>query len=151
MDSSVLIYYFYFIIMYSVSWFGSSFFSFSLWKWISLLFSWHIFDLVSTNLRIKNVYTKLLSDKIAVWAKAGLDWYKGFGNDVSKCIITGKPGHDLLYLRRKNYRKESKEIFLKIGEILVDLLWAYAHNIYMWLMRIWDMALTNSYKLFEKQ
>lgn len=66
-------------------------------------------------LAARNVYTRLLSDKIALWGKAGIDWYGAYGNDTSKCVVTGKPEHDLSHFRKNNYKEESQNAFLKIG------------------------------------
>jgi len=63
----------------------------------------------------RNIFTRLHSDKIALWGKAGADWYGAYGNDVSKCIITGKPAHDTLYPKSDNCKKEAEDTLLKIG------------------------------------
>lgn len=63
----------------------------------------------------RNVSTKLHSDKFALWGKAGIDWCGIYGNDISKCIVTGNPKHDLIYSRRNNLKRESQALFLKIG------------------------------------
>jgi|GEM_PF-5757165 len=44
----------------------------------------------------KHIFTKLYCDKIAVWGKATVDWYGCYGNDISKCEITGNPRHDII-------------------------------------------------------
>lgn len=60
-------------------------------------------------------YRKLHSDKIALWGKAAADWYLAYGNDITKCVITGKLQHDLLYSKKDNYENEGKNLLLKIG------------------------------------
>lgn len=61
-----------------------------------------------------NVYTTLYSDWIALWGGTGIEWYSSFGNDTTKCKITGKPGHDLLYREKNSKDKMSKEL-LRMG------------------------------------
>ena len=63
----------------------------------------------------RHVYTKLYPDKIALWGKAGIEWYGAYGNNISKCIVTGKPSHDLVYFKKDDYEKISQEALLKIG------------------------------------
>lgn len=66
-------------------------------------------------LTARNVYTKLVSDKIALWGKAGIDWYGRYGNDITKCVVTGRASYDLNHSQKSDYRKEARELFLKIG------------------------------------
>ena len=63
----------------------------------------------------RSIYTKLHCDKIAVWGNAGIDWYRAYGNDITKCVVTGKLQHDLLYLKKDNHEREKKHSLLKIG------------------------------------
>lgn len=64
----------------------------------------------------KNVYTYLCTDKIALWGPAGIEEYRKFGNDVNKCIVTGNPAHDRLYLQENyNIIKKTDDVFLKMG------------------------------------
>lgn len=48
------------------------------------------------------VYTRLFSDRIALWGSSGIEWYGRYGNDTSRCVVTGKPGHDALYSRMRD-------------------------------------------------
>lgn len=64
----------------------------------------------------RGVHTRLVSDKIALWGRAGIDWFARYGNNgSSRYIVTGKPGHDLVYSKKDGYRKEAAELFLKMG------------------------------------
>ena len=63
----------------------------------------------------RSIYTKLHCDKIAVWGNAGIDWYRAYGNDITKCIVTGKLQHDLFNLKKDNYEREREDPLLKIG------------------------------------
>lgn len=63
----------------------------------------------------RNVHTRLDSDKIALWGKAGIDWYRAYGRDVTKCVITGKLQHDILNFQKDNYEREGRNILLRSG------------------------------------
>lgn len=62
-----------------------------------------------------SAYSKIYSDRIALWGKAALDWYKEFKNNLSGCVITGKPSHDLLYSGSHNMKEEIKTSLIKAG------------------------------------
>ncbi|MDO8748053.1 MAG: CDP-glycerol glycerophosphotransferase family protein [Candidatus Omnitrophota bacterium] len=62
----------------------------------------------------RGVYTKIHSDKIALWGESGTDWYGRYGSDTNKCVITGKFQHDALYKRFYD-RPPQKDILLKLG------------------------------------
>lgn len=59
-----------------------------------------------------NVYTHLHADKIALWGSAGIEWYSKYGNEIEKCVVTGKPLHDLTY-RKKNLKQFNRKDVLK--------------------------------------
>jgi hypothetical protein len=63
----------------------------------------------------RHIYTKLHCDKIAVWGDAGIDYYSKYGNDASRCVVTGNIKHDLMYSRKGNLGPEAKGVLLKIG------------------------------------
>ena len=63
----------------------------------------------------ENVYTKLYPSRIAMWGKAGTEWYGSFGNDVTKCVVTGKLHHDAVYSNTDGYAAKGREILSSIG------------------------------------
>lgn len=65
-----------------------------------------------------NVYTKLHAGCIALWGKAGIEWYKGYGNEKAAYVVTGKPQHDSLYvkMREENQPVGQKRTILYIGD-----------------------------------
>lgn len=65
-------------------------------------------------LAIKNVYTKIHSDKAAVWGQASVEWYKSFGNDESKCIVTGNPKYDRFFEAQKE-AFDKKDVLESLG------------------------------------
>jgi len=62
-----------------------------------------------------NAYRRLHADKIALWGKVGIDWYLAYGNDITKCVVTGKLQHDSIYSRKNDYEAEGKNLLLRIG------------------------------------
>jgi len=64
-------------------------------------------------LSVKNVYTKIHSDKVAAWGPFTTKWYESFGNDASRCVVTGSPKHDLFF--EKEPFIESSKIYSSLG------------------------------------
>ena len=42
------------------------------------------------------------------------EWYKSFGNDATRCIITGSPKHDTLF-HKQNSIVESAKVYSSLG------------------------------------
>ena len=60
-------------------------------------------------------FTKFYSDKIALWGRAGIDWFAKYGNDVKGCVVTGKPAHDLWQGRAADLNREGGDILGKVS------------------------------------
>lgn len=62
-----------------------------------------------------SIYGKIHSNKIALWGKAGIDYYGGYGNDISKCVVTGNPKYDSIDFKKNYDKNESRSFFSEIG------------------------------------
>lgn len=73
----------------------------------------------------------IFADKIAVWGRMCVDIYKDFGNDEKKCIVTGNPKHDDLYvnpLPRYSRNEICKELKIDPKKEIILLLSESAQN-----------------------
>lgn len=70
----------------------------------------------------------IFADKIAVWGKMCKEIYKAFGNDESKCVVTGNPRHDILHNNpepKLSRAKICEQLKLDPGKSIVVLLSAH--------------------------